>query len=269
MIELNSEQTLPLLLVSNSVLFPAGVMSILTFGASRAAVLKAGVGGVMFVALRRGTGDGFSDGDTHRVGTLCRVFSIAESADGLRVVVHGVWRANLHAVEFDGTVPRARGTPFEPSGETPSAEHVSALRGLALRWYAANPAVPRQARAFIESLKNPVHLVDLLAANILETPTDKQIALETTSVMERYDRLVRHLEAIVARLERDAPPPLQRAWIWWSRLMEHPKFNGWAAAAIVAACAAVAVAWIRVHYPPAPPVDCDGACTPSAPRRSR
>ena len=125
----------------------------------------------------------------------------------------------IERVEFRGDFLRGVATLVDFSSPDPiSEDELTRLRKLVLRLYAARPEWPH---AVVELLTAPGYLVDVVAANALENTDDPQIT---------------------------------RAWRWWSTVTRHPKFNGWSAVAITAAFAALAITWIRIHYPPAVPV---------------
>lgn len=248
--EPNLEQPLPLIPLNGTVMFPGGALPLQLAAMSTAAFRAVGIGGYVVLSRRRGASEAFTAADTHGIGVLGLVAAFKSAERG---------RARVGAREDrSGRVPwrflRCMATQIDAPPENPlSAEQMTRLQKLARCLYAADAALPHAASELIDVVREPRYLVDILAANALETTDDKQIILETISVQQRYHRVCRHLERRLAKLDGDGPTVMTRVWRWWSTVTRHPKFNGWAALAITSAFAALAIMWIRVHYPPGPP----------------
>ena len=199
--------TLAILPLRNSVLFPYTVMP-LTIG--RPASLQAVEDAVRhqlpigIVVQKDPAVNDPQINDLYEIGTTAEVLRMSPSRDGQRqLIVQG--RQRFRIVEFLQTQPFlvARTVLLEESApRTREFEaRIMHLRAQAAKILALLPQPTAELKSTIESMEDPVALIDIIAST-LDLPTaDKQEILATLDVETRLQMVSRHLTRQVEVLE--------------------------------------------------------------------
>jgi ATP-dependent Lon protease len=186
-------ETLPVLPLKNTVLFPA-LLSPLLVNTARSKrlidhVLVTPERLLVAPAVRRPVQGSPGPDDLHRVATVLRIVKMLKFPDdSYRLLVQGVMRARLE--EFVATEPflRARVRPLEETGDPKSVE-LTALQRILVQQFSAlvaeSPRLSDELQVLAASLDDPGRLADLVASNLELDVAQKQAVLEKTDVSER------------------------------------------------------------------------------------
>jgi ATP-dependent Lon protease len=192
-------ETLPILPLRDSVLFPQAVIPL---GAGRPSSLKLleealGAGRPIGVVAQRDPAiEEPQQADLHRVGTLAAIHKLIKQADGtVRLVVQGLRRFRI--VEITQSRPYLLARVEEvadllpPAGELETEALVRSAASLFRQVVELSPMLPDELAAALESVSEPARLSDLIAATLPALGTaPKQELLETPDVKARLARLV-------------------------------------------------------------------------------
>jgi ATP-dependent Lon protease len=198
-------ETLPLLPLRNSVVFPASVVPI-NVGRSRSVRLVEDLLGqdrpvVGIISQKDADVDEPGFGDLFEVGTVARVVKVIRlGPSNYSVVLHGISRLKL--VQPSGLEPYMRAKIRRIHEDLERDAELDAL-GLALRESMRDvvnlmPSLPKETQGILDNVRESGALADLVASNLtLEQATvaDKQKILETFDAKPR----VRAVLAIVMR----------------------------------------------------------------------
>ena len=151
--------------------------------------------------------------DLHSVGTVAVIMRMLKLPDGrIRVLVQGVCRARLQALEDSGTHLEARIEPLEdePWDDT-SVEAEAMLRStkqLIERASGLGKNLPSEVQVIAENLEDPGRLADLCASNLELKLEEAQLVLETLDPIERlrrvHDGVKREVELLSMQREIDS-----------------------------------------------------------------
>ncbi len=191
--------TLPLLPTRSFVLFPSTIQPIeagrnFSINAIHAAHLQAD--SLLFVACQKNPNDEFIDFDNiYHVGSLCRIVSIVEKGDLVRVRVDVVERIVLNEVTFDQTngyyvanavidnVPQMD----EVTNESIIRAIVDKLNNLPNVLSLLNKSTLNQ----VNKVKDAASLCYILASNMQSSTEEKQAMLECNNVNELMEKVLR------------------------------------------------------------------------------
>lgn len=206
-------ETLPILPLRNTVLFP-GVVIPITVGRDKSIRLvreayknnkEVGV-----VAQKDTTIDDPEMVDLHRVGTMASIVKILNMPDDTTsVIIHG--KRRFHLDELTSTEPylKARVTPLTDIKPVENRQEFDAIIGtikdLALKIVQYSSNVPQEASFAIKNIEGAGFLVNYLCSNSDFGMTDKQEMLEIDNVRDRAIRLLEHmsLEYQKQKLKKD------------------------------------------------------------------
>ncbi len=197
--------TLPILALRNSVLFPASVIPV-NVGRPRSVRLIEEVFGidrptVGVVAQRDPEVEDPDISDLYDVGTLARVVKVIRSPSGhFTVKLQGIGRMRI--LEGRGREPclRARVERIvERGGRDEVVDALAAsVRECARELVRTLPQAPRELSAVIDNVRNPGALADLVAAQVPLDTARKQVIL---AALEPRERLTLVLEQLRRQLE--------------------------------------------------------------------
>lgn len=193
--------TLPILALRNTVLFP-GVVIPITVGRDKSIRLvkeayKNGTS-IGVVAQKDTTIEDPEVGDLNRVGTMASIVKILNMPDDTTsVIIHG--KRRFHLDEITGKEPYLKGrvTPLidiKPSEEPQEFEAIiGTIKDLALKIVQYSSNVPQEASFAIKNIEGAGFLVNYLCSNSDLGMSEKQELLEIDSIRDRSVRLLEHL----------------------------------------------------------------------------
>ncbi len=192
--------TLPILALRNTVLFP-GVVLPITVGrdASLALVREAFDGDKLIgvVAQRQSETEDPTPEDLYAAGTVAEILKLIKMPDGSKsIVIQG--KRRFRTTEYVQTEPFFRAT-VEPIPEDGGAEQVAlearirSIKELAIDIVEMAPNLPSEAAYAIQNIESPSFLIHFIASNLQIDVEDKQQLLETTALIERADLVMEFL----------------------------------------------------------------------------
>jgi ATP-dependent Lon protease len=194
-------ETLPILALRNTVLFP-GVVIPITVGRDKSIKLvkeayKNGTS-IGVVAQKDTTIEDPEVSDLNRVGTMASIVKILNMPDDTTsVIIHG--KRRFHLDEITGKEPYLKGrvTPLpdiKPSEEPQEFEAIiGTIKDLALKIVQYSSNVPQEASFAIKNIEGAGFLVNYLCSNSDLGMTEKQELLEIDNIRDRAVRLLEHL----------------------------------------------------------------------------
>ena len=194
-------ETLPILALRNTVLFP-GVVIPITVGRDKSIKLvkeayKNGTS-IGVVAQNDNTVEDPEVSDLNRVGTMASIVKILNMPDDTTsVIIHGKRRFHLDEITAKEPYLRGRVTPLNdirPSEEPQEFEAIiGTIKDLALKIVQYSSNVPQEASFAIKNIEGAGFLVNYLCSNSDLGMTEKQELLEIDHIRERAVRLLEHL----------------------------------------------------------------------------
>lgn len=194
-------ETLPILALRNTVLFP-GVVIPITVGRDKSIRLvkeayknNTSIG---VVAQKDTTIEDPEVSDLNRVGTMASIVKILNMPDDTTsVIIHG--KRRFHLDEITGREPYLKGrvTPLfdiKPHEEPQEFEAIiGTIKDLALKIVQYSSNVPQEASFAIKNIEGAGFLVNYLCSNSDLGMTEKQELLEIDNIRDRAVRLLEHL----------------------------------------------------------------------------
>src|SRR5712664_1432511 len=185
-------QVLPILPLRNSVFFPGGVLPLAVGRQKTIALIKDAVRDdqvIGVVTQRRAEEEDPGAADLYSMGTVARIVKLLKMGeDNYSLVVQGLARFRVLDLVQEAPYLKARTEAVE---DKPSAENVEVealginLKKLAREVIELMPELPAAATELVESITNPGHLADLIAANVDVPIEEKQAVLETVDLKAR------------------------------------------------------------------------------------
>src|SRR5216117_771777 len=195
-----SERSLPILPVRDTVLFPHAVLP-LTVGRESSVQLINSLGEdktIVVVAQREARVDAPQASDLYTVGTLAVVHKVVKMPNqSLFVFAEGLERVRL--TEFTQLTPFMRGRVDPvPEAIPPKSSEVEALQRNVLTLFqqivAGSPTLSDELSTVAMNIDEPGRLVDFIASSLPSLSTaDKQDTLETSDVRVRLEKINQHL----------------------------------------------------------------------------
>ncbi len=183
--------TLPILPIRNIVVFPGTVMPLNVGRQKSKNLLDEVMPGDKIVGVitqKNAEVEDPTQEELYGVGVACMILKLFKLPDGNQsIIVHGLTRYKLHAIEQNDPFARGRVEVLEDSLiETPSLDALlNSVRQQANRVIELSPNTPDEAAQVLNSITNPSALADFLAANLQADTTDKQLLLEELDVEKR------------------------------------------------------------------------------------
>ena len=206
-ISVSNANELPLLPLRDVVVYPHMVTPLFVGrGKSIEALERAMVSDkqVLLVAQRNPSVDDPTAEDVYSIGTIASILQLLKLPDGtVKVLVEGVERANIEAVDDLDTFFRARIVPMaeeELSGKEADILIRSTIDQFE-KYVNLSKKVPAEVITSLSGIDDPGRLADTVAAHMaLELP-QKQTILEMASVRERIEHLLNLMDAEVDVIE--------------------------------------------------------------------
>ncbi len=202
-------ETLPVLALRNTVLFPGVVLPITVGRDASLRLVKDAFGAdklIGVVAQRSSEVEDPTPADLYDVGTVATILKLIKMPDGSKsIVIQG--KRRFHVQEYVQTDPyfRARVEPLkEHLAEKEQIELQALIRSikeLAIQIVAMSPNLPSEAAYAIENIDSPTFLIHFIASNLQVDVEDKQELLETLSLVERANLVMTHLNREIQVLQ--------------------------------------------------------------------
>ena len=209
----NLPQTLPLLALRNTVLFP-GVVIPITVGRDRSIrlikeakkkKLAIGVVSQKDADVEIPLGD-----DLNKVGTVARIMKMLRMPDGTNtVILRGERRFVWDSIVGEDPYLKARVSPFGGIEDVPKTKETQALKEslkeLAIEIITMSPAIPTEAAGAIKNIKRLSFLVNFIGSNMNTSVEEKQSLLQIESLQERANKVLEmlHKEKQMLELKND------------------------------------------------------------------
>ncbi|GAB5537796.1 MAG: endopeptidase La [Rubricoccaceae bacterium] len=202
--------TLPILALRNTVLFPGVVLPITVGRDSSLQLVKDANSGnrlVGVVAQKRAEVENPDPDDLYRTGTAATILKLIKMPDGsVSIVIQG--KRRFEVGEFTQTDPYlvAHATAIdelaaEGSDEVELAARVRSIKELAVQIVNLSPNLPSEAAYAIQNIESPGFLVHFITSNLQIEVEKKQEILETRPLLERAELVLEHLEQEIRVLE--------------------------------------------------------------------
>ncbi|WP_375417102.1 endopeptidase La [uncultured Hymenobacter sp.] len=202
----DAPETLPLLPVRNTVLFP-GVVLPVTVTRKKGAKLVRKINQkdrlLGIVAQQNPEADDPSTDDLYAVGTLARILKLIEQPDGnVTIILQGQLRFRVEEqLTFEPFLTARVGYFAESTLDPDDAGQLGllqALREAAGKVLELSPDIPNEARAMLDGIESPSFLVQFLSSNVQLELSAKQALLDAPDA-EAQARML--LEALLKQAE--------------------------------------------------------------------
>jgi ATP-dependent Lon protease len=183
---------LPILPLRNSVFFPGGVLPLAVGRQKTIALIKDAVRDdqvIGVVTQRKAEEEDPGAEDLHKMGTVARIVKLLKMGeDNYSLVVQGLARFRVVELVQEHPYLKARIEPVDDKSPVDEVEIEALginLKKLAREVIEMMPELPAAATELVESITQPGHLADLIAANVDVPIEEKQQVLETVDLKER------------------------------------------------------------------------------------
>ncbi|MGB0346021.1 MAG: endopeptidase La [Balneolaceae bacterium] len=194
-------ESLPILPLKNTVLFP-GVVVPITVGRDRslALVKEAYAGDKIIGVVTQKDEDVEEPGydDLNHVGTVAQIIKLIKMPDGSRsIVIQG--KSVFEVEEFTQEQPyfRAKTKAYPREMDLHGLELSASVRNIketAVDIINKSPNIPSEAAIAVNNINSPIFLLNFIASNLNVHNDDKQELLETQKFSENLDKIMEFLE---------------------------------------------------------------------------
>src|SRR5450432_3250268 len=192
--------TLPILPLRNSVLFPGAIIPIDVGRRKSVRLVEDAIAkerpviGILTQKDARTEDPG--SGDLYMVGCAARILKVIKLAkDNFSVILQGVSRFEVSS--FDGNEPflsaKVRSVPDPTQSDVELDALVMNLKDIAKRVVKLMPELPKEAGALVDSVTEAGHLTDLITSNLDVQVDEKQDVLETFDLKTRLRKVLQFL----------------------------------------------------------------------------
>ena len=202
MYQISIPETLPILALRNTVLFPGAALPITLGRESSKALVKhtskerplIGV-----VAQKQDHEDEPEPDDLYTVGTVAKILRLITMSDGSKnIIIQGRRRFRIKSIVQEEPFMQAEIEPldeeFSDDQEVTVQAHVRTIKSLSREIVAVSSSLPAEAAEAIEKIASPRFLIHFIAASSDIKVADKQAILETDSILDRTQLIVDHLK---------------------------------------------------------------------------
>jgi ATP-dependent Lon protease len=192
--------TLPILPLRNSVLFPGAIIPIDVGRRKSVRLVEDAIAkerpviGILTQKDARTEDPG--SGDLYMIGCAARILKVIKLAkDNFSVILQGVSRFEVST--FDGAEPflaaKVRSVPDPTSSDVELDALVMNLKDIAKRVVKLMPELPKEAGALVDSVTEAGHLADLITSHLELEVGEKQDVLETFDLKTRTRKVLQFL----------------------------------------------------------------------------
>lgn len=192
--------TLPILTLRNTVLFPGVVLPITVGRDTSLKLVKDSFGDdrlIGVVAQKSSETENPSPADLYEFGTVASILKLIKMPDGSKsIVIQGKRRFRI--TEFVKEVPyftaRVQAVVEDLAGENIEVQaRMHSIKELAIQIVNLSPNLPSEAAYAIQNIDSPTFLIHFIASNLQIEVAEKQRLLETLPLIERAELVLDHL----------------------------------------------------------------------------
>jgi len=191
---------LPILTLKNTVFFPNTVIPLLVGREKSLKLIEHVISSgcqLGVVAQKEATNENPDPDDFYTTGTLARIIKFSKNQEGhYNVIIEGISRFEMGEIKTQEPFYTAEVLPA-PNAPAPNAREIpllfETLRETAYDICTSLPEIPPTVRGFIDTVREPGVLADIIASNLGDTTAEKQEILETHDVA---DRILKALELL-------------------------------------------------------------------------
>jgi ATP-dependent Lon protease len=209
--EMNKEilpETLPILPLRNTVLFP-GVVIPITVGRDKSInLIKDAHKGTKMVGVVAQTNADIEDpefSDLHKVGTVAQIIKMLRMPDGsTTVIIQGKKRFRLAECVQSEPYFVAKITSFDEDKmdmNENSTALISSIKDLANQIISLSPHIPTEASIALKNIDSPSFLLNFISSNLNVDLTAKQQLLELDDINIRGNKILEHLSKEIQMLQ--------------------------------------------------------------------
>jgi len=210
--EMNSEklpETLAILPLRNTVLFPGVVIPITAGRDSSIALIKDANNGnkiIGVVSQKDADVEEPGVGDINTLGTVARILRVLQMPDGnTTVIIQG--KKRFEVAEILTEKPYMTATVREASEDRPEPMNqefdaiIESVKELALKIIKDNPNIPSDASFAIKNIQSDSFLINFVSSNLSVGVKEKQELLEIPSLQERALAILKYMNVELQKLE--------------------------------------------------------------------
>ncbi len=194
-------QTLPILALKNTVLFP-GIIIPITIGRDKSikAVREAYQDDRMLavVSQKNMNVEDPQLGDLYQIGTAAKILKLFKMPDGTTTtILQGKKRMSLDEVIREEPFMEGRITKLEyiePEDQMEFNALISSIRDLASQIIKLSPNIPSEASVMLSNIKSNTFLLDFISSNLAIPMSDKQEILRLGSLSEKAEKILQHMK---------------------------------------------------------------------------
>ncbi len=209
---LNSEdipQTLPVLPLRNSVLFPGVVIPITAGRDSSIRLIKDANAGDKLIGVVAQKDESVEDPgqkDLYTVGTVARILKVLTLPDkNTMVILQGIKRFHLEEIIQKKPYLKAKVSSFVENRDALNDKEfeviMESIKEKAVEIVEMNPALPSEASYAIKNIDSKPFLISFISSNLDIPVSEKQQLLEIVDIKERALETLRNMEMEIQRLE--------------------------------------------------------------------
>ena len=202
-------ETLPILPLRNTVLFP-GVVIPITAGRDKSIKLiddaNKGSKVIGVVSQKDETIEDPKAKDIHKTGTVARILRVLKMPDGnTTVIIQGKKRFKITEVITEK--PYINATVREVPEKTPDITDqeftaiIDSIKDLALQIIKESPNIPSEASFAIKNIESNSFLINFVSSNMNLSVEEKQVLLETNDLQERALATLKYMNIEFQKLE--------------------------------------------------------------------
>lgn len=200
--------SLPILPLKNTVLFP-GVVVPITVGRDRSlALVKEAYEGDKIIGVVTQKNEDIEEPefkDLHTVGTVAQILKLIKMPDGSKsIVIQG--KSNFKVTDFTQDNPyfRAEVEPFPKEMDIEGVELDASVRNIketASKIINMSPNIPSEASIAVNNINSPTFLLNFISSNLNVNVAAKQELLEIRKFSDNLDRVMEFLEKEIQVLD--------------------------------------------------------------------
>jgi ATP-dependent Lon protease len=209
--EMNNEtlpETLPILPLRNTVLFP-GVVIPITAGRDKSInLIKHANKGSKVIGVVSQKDENTEDpgvNDINTLGTVARILRVLQMPDGnTTVIIQGKKRFEIAEVLTEmpyltATIREVNQSEVDQEGEEFLAI-IDSIKEIALQIIKDNPNIPSEASFAIKNIKSNSFLINFVSSNLNLSVKDKQLLLEIDNLQDRALATLKHMNVELQKL---------------------------------------------------------------------
>lgn len=200
--------TLPILALKNTVLFP-GIVIPITVGRDKSikAINKAYESGrnIAVLSQKDSSVEDPKTTDLYQVGTVARILKLLKMPDGTATaILQGRKRFKLQQMLSDAPFMEGKIKIIEEQVVENNLEYealMSSIRDMAKQIIQLSPSIPSEAAVMLKNISNNAFLINFIASNLGIKVLAKQIILEIDDQKEKAESILEHMDNELQLLE--------------------------------------------------------------------